>query len=403
MGYENELRMVQEIFRKCHMQTLVLDRNAPLDPRADLGLRRLTEGNGAYTQSFEQLFSAVEPGVLYHLKDAYECCYLYFLLPDEPQSRVFLFGPYLTAELTREQILEKAEQKNLSPQLSSELEKYYAGVPLLSVGSPLPLVLDTFAEQLWGSGLKSIDIQQNTKEADWSAPIKREGTDPAWNSDMMQMRYDYENELMRAVEQGQSHKATLFLEGFSNIAMEQRSADPLRNFQNYCIIMNTLLRKAAERGGVHPIYLDKTSSEFAHRIERLFSVSVGPQLMQEMLRSYCRLVRKHSMKNYSAPIQKVIARIDADLTADLTLHTLAALQNVSGGYLSALFHRETGQTLTQFVNERRMKRACQLLSTTKLQIQTVAQHCGILDVHYFSRLFKKHTGMTPGDYRDSHR
>jgi len=33
-------------------------------------------------------------------------------------------------------------------------------------------------------------------------------------------------------------------------------------------------------------------------------------------------------------------------------------------------------------------------------IQTVAQHCGIMDVHYFSKLFKKHTGKTPSQYRD---
>ena len=167
--------------------------------------------------------------------------------------------------------------------------------------------------------------------------------------------------------------------------------------------MNTLSRKAAERGGVHPIYLDKVSSEFAHKIERLSSVSLGPSLMREMFRTYCRLVRKHSMKNYSAPIQKAIALIDADLTADLSLHALATAQNISDGYLSSLFRRETGQTLTQFVNERRMKAASRLLTTTKLQIQTVAQHCGIVDVHYFSRLFKKHTGMTPLEYRESHR
>ena len=40
-----------------------------------------------------------------------------------------------------------------------------------------------------------------------------------------------------------------------------------------------------------------------------------------------------------------------------------------------------------------------LLSSTSLQIQTVALHCGILDVHYFTKLFKKHTGKTPTEFR----
>lgn len=77
------------------------------------------------------------------------------------------------------------------------------------------------------------------------------------------------------------------------------------------------------------------------------------------------------------------------------------MQNLSPSYLSALFSQETGQTLTEYVNEKRVKLAMRLLATTKLQIQTIAQHCGILDVHYFSKVFKKKLGITPKQYRES--
>ena len=164
--------------------------------------------------------------------------------------------------------------------------------------------------------------------------------------------------------------------------------------------MNTLMRKAAENGGVHPVYLDRMSSAFARKIELVTTTVAVVELMREMLRSYCRLVKKHAMKSYSPPVQKVIACIDSDLTADLSLHTLAAKLNLSAGYLSTLFRQETGQTLTDFVNQRRMRLAMQLLSTTTLQIQTIAQHCGILDVHYFTRMFKKYANRTPREYRE---
>lgn len=401
MFYENELRLLREVFRKCHLQTLLLDINEKVDSRVDMGLRYLVVGESPYDHTFEQLFSSVESGMLYHYVDAYLCHYVYFLLPEMPSEGVFLLGPYLSEELHRDQILELAERHRLPPSITTQLETYYATLPLLTVGSALLVMVDTFAEQLWGMSLKTVDIHRETEEVDWGLSAKKDET--SWNMDMMQRRYDYENELMLAVEHGQNHKSEQFFGRFPATAMEARTADPLRNLQNYCIIMNTLSRKAAEKGGVHPVYLDKVSSEFAHKIERLPSVSQGQSLMQEMFQSYCRLVRKHSMKDYSAPVQKTIAQIDADLTADLSLHALAVSQNISDGYLSALFHRETGQTLTAFVNERRMKAACRLLSTTKLQIQTVAQHCGVLDVHYFSRLFKKYTGMTPLEYRESHR
>ena len=93
--------------------------------------------------------------------------------------------------------------------------------------------------------------------------------------------------------------------------------------------------------------------------------------------------------------------IDADLSADLSLSKLAQAQNISAGYLSATFKKETGQTVTDYINSERMQLAAHLLKTTTLQVQTVAAHCGILDVQYFSKVFKKYMKKTPKAYRES--
>lgn len=222
-----------------------------------------------------------------------------------------------------------------------------------------------------------------------------------WNMQEMERRYAYENELMQAIEQGQMHKAENLLAALSKLGVEKRLEDAIRDGKNYCIIMNTLLRKAAENGGVHPVYLDSISSGFAEKIEKLNSALKVSGLMREMARAYCRLVRKYALHKYSPPVQKAIADIDSDLTKDLSLSALAARQNVSAGYLSALFKQETGQTLTEHVNRKRIALAMQLLRTTKLQVQTIAQRCGIVDVHYFSKLFKKYVGKSPKEYRES--
>ena len=107
------------------------------------------------------------------------------------------------------------------------------------------------------------------------------------------------------------------------------------------------------------------------------------------------------MKGYTLPIQKVITKIDSDLTADLSLTALAKYINVNASYLSGLFKKETGTTLTEYVNKKRVEHGILLLNSTTLQIQTIAQYCGIPDVNYFTKLFKKHYNKTPKDYRDS--
>lgn len=107
------------------------------------------------------------------------------------------------------------------------------------------------------------------------------------------------------------------------------------------------------------------------------------------------------MQNYSSLIQRTITYIDADISGDLRLKALAEAQGVNASYLSTLFKKETGETITDHVNKKRMERAAHLLQSTKLQIQSVAQHCGISDVNYFSKLFKKHLGLTPREFRST--
>ena len=100
-------------------------------------------------------------------------------------------------------------------------------------------------------------------------------------------------------------------------------------------------------------------------------------------------------------IQKIITRIDPDLTANLSLNALAEYFNVNASYLSALFRKETGTTLTEYVNKKRVEQGILLLNSTTLQIQTIASYCGIPDVNYFTKLFKRYYHKTPSEYRAS--
>ena len=237
-----------------------------------------------------------------------------------------------------------------------------------------------------------------------SEPLQEDDLDDILvNIKAMERRYAFENEMIRAVSLGQLHMEKQMVSAFSDQAFEKRLPDLLRNAKNYCIIMNTLLRKAAESGGVHPLYLDRVSSDFALKIEGMESLSENAPMMLEMFRTYCRLVRKHTIQHLSSIVQKTVLLIEADISANLSPGLLAKKQNVSLGYLSTIFKRETGKTISEYIREKRVKHAAHLLSTTNLQIQTVALHCGMMDVQYFSKLFKRETGKTPKEYRESKR
>jgi len=406
MFYDRELRFLQDTFQKYRLQVSIMTAEQAADREFDLGLRRMLNRRAEVEQLLSRILKMVRPKMVYKFTDQFLCSYLFLSLPDQPEETIMIVGPYLSVEVTREQLLEQAELAGVNPQQFARLEHYYSQIPVYPVPVSVFAPLDVFCERIWGGedtfGVE--DINQELSSTFEPFPEEEGGTQPEdvlHEMEIMETRYAYENELMQAVSQGLVHKAELMLVNFSQWSFERRLADPVRNLKNYCIIMNTLMRKAAEQGGVHPMYLHSTSSAFARKIETITSIDAGQKLIEGIFHAYCRLVRKHSIKQYSPLVQKAVIQIDTDLSGDLSLKTLAETQKVNASYLSTLFKKETGQTLTDYVNQKRVRLATRLLSTTKLQIQTIARHCGIPDVNYFTKIFKKYIAMTPKEYRAS--
>ncbi|HEX9785533.1 MAG TPA: helix-turn-helix transcriptional regulator [Opitutaceae bacterium] len=84
---------------------------------------------------------------------------------------------------------------------------------------------------------------------------------------------------------------------------------------------------------------------------------------------------------------------------DLNVKTIAERLHCSPDYLSHLFHTETGEKLIQYIQRTRINGAMQVLETTPLNISEIAYASGFSDPAYFARVFKKHKGETPQEFR----
>lgn len=82
----------------------------------------------------------------------------------------------------------------------------------------------------------------------------------------------------------------------------------------------------------------------------------------------------------------------------LSVETLSAHVGLSAAYLSALFKQATGDTLSRFITDTRIAHAKKLLHT-HVRVGNIAREVGFYDSDYFAKVFRKHTGMTPSDYR----
>ena len=399
MSHKSEIEFVRAALGRCNVRTVILERaehpsvmsqQSDFSDFPDRGFI-----NKIYTKS-------IDAATVYRAKDSFGFCYVYFLLPGG--MSVFLAGPFISDSDTPESLLSAAEQAGMPPRMQRYLEGYLKNATSLHDMDHMIIILTTLAERLSESAVRIVeDNESSASNISFLEDIQYDDDLSEVLTDMraMEQRYDLENEMIDAVRHGRLKNEIMLLSVLSDNAFEKRLPDLLRNAKNYCIIMNTLLRKAAENGGVHPLYIDRLSSDFAAKIEKMPSLQHTPQMMRDIFKGYCRLVREHSSKNYSLVVKNTVLLIDFDISADLSLSKLAAQQNVSAGYLCAIFKREVGKTVTEYVRDKRMEYACHLLATTELQVQTVALYCGIVDVQYFAKMFKRHTGKTPRDYRES--
>ncbi len=397
MRQKAALEYLMKVLAKMRLQTVLYAPGNETGNVPDMGLRRFL---GVKENYHRHEFDLKEQTV-YKITDEFLCRYVALRFGAEMEDDALLIGPYMSFAPTAEQVMEQAERLGLSAAQMPQLKRYYDTVPVVTDESDLMILINAFAETLWGGG-NAYRIEELNREGTVPAApgdVRGEKDDILMQMQVMERRYAYENEMMEMVAKGLTHRAKTMISRIPVNMFEQRMADPVRNAKNYLIICNTLLRKAAQQGGVHPLYLDRISSDFAARIELIRHTEEGRELMGEMILGYCRLVRKHTLHRYSAPVQKAVTYIEAEPARDLHLQHLARTLNLSAGYLSSLFHSETGRTVTEYVTHVRMETAANLLRSTQLQIQTVAQHCGITDVNYFSKVFKKHFGMTPRQYR----
>ena len=91
--------------------------------------------------------------------------------------------------------------------------------------------------------------------------------------------------------------------------------------------------------------------------------------------------------------------IQTHLYDELNRDMLAASVYLNPDYLSHIFRKETGTSLTNYIIDKRIQKAKQLLAQNEMSIRDIAIACGFQNISYFSRQFKKSTGMTPREFR----
>lgn len=348
----------------------------------------------------ESMVKSFEPQVLYHITDFLNFHFILFLY--EGRSRVFLTGPYLTHQ-PDDAFCEKTLQENG--------KNYSFLVPFKQYCLTLPVITNSQMIEAARTALKTVTgytldaayrhYQPQASHNREISNLSPEGVDEAAR-EMLEQRYYFEKLMLQEVAQGNQDMALKYYRQFSSYSQSiVRTEDPVRTFKNLSFSLNTMLRKCVETTGIHPVYLDIISSNFAMLIENSNNLNELKEFRFQMISAYCRYVQKLRLDNYSPLVQKAVTYIRLHLADRLTLAKVAEGIKVSSSYLSRQFNAEMRDSISNYITKARIDKASELLTFSGMSIQNIAFYVGFSDFNYFSRCFKKYKGMTPTAWRNT--
>lgn len=368
----------------------------------DFGLRTKLLGiNAEYiTSLLNKYFEELPAYLVLHLTDIFQLHYIFMRNADS--NEIYSIGPLLHERVNHSFFDELLHSLQIPERLSASIYNHYTNITYIPYWGLLDNFASFCADAIYGKGGYETKYIDEKDFPDWVSIYTnylRFPDEPFLNIQHIEDRYELENNLIQAVANGNEALAIKYANQFAVFSIPQRLSNKLRDERDLCITMNTILRKAAERAGVHPIHIDSFSNSNIPQIEKLENTEQVLLFQNKLIKGYCRLVAKYNLKNYSQPIQKIITYISTDLTADLSLKSLANQVNINPSYLSTLFKKEVGLTLTEYVNRSRIEFSKRLLAGTNQPIKSIATQSGIPDIQYFTRMFKRITGVSPKVYR----
>lgn len=151
-----------------------------------------------------------------------------------------------------------------------------------------------------------------------------------------------------------------------------------------------------------------TLTDYDNRLQWIF-VEIHRQFLmrknsvvRELMKLLFLYIQEHCEKGLTpnqSLTEKVRQYIHNHFTEKITQQDLCDIANVSASYLDRVFKHTTGKTPMDYINSMRTKAAADLLARKEFTIERISEEVGISDPKYFSRVFKKYTGLSPKQYR----
>ena len=161
----------------------------------------------------------------------------------------------------------------------------------------------------------------------------------------------------------------------------------------------SLLSRAAIEGGATSDSILKVNNQLLTIIPTLNNMDDLCYKLQEAIDAFTDCMFEHIPNKNSEIIKKTIRYISQNYANPLTLELVANQVHLNPSYFSTLFKQSTGSSFKEYLNMVRVEESKRLLANTDYALIDIAIATGFEDQSYFTKVFKRYTGLTPKQFR----
>lgn len=210
--------------------------------------------------------------------------------------------------------------------------------------------------------------------------------------------FDMEKRIINAVKTGNTGALTELLHVLWKENLEGGSPTPEIVHHLFHALAGTAMRTIYEIGSTAEEIFGRTFSLY-RELDARSGVEEKKRCIEEAFRAVGEWIQGKKHGQYSQLLSKIEAFVGSNYRQDISLTVLGEALGLSPSYLSSIFKDITGMSFVDYVNSKRIEQAKLLLQTTAKSVADISDQVGFTNANTFIRVFKRHEGVTPGQFR----
>ncbi|CZQ96557.1 helix-turn-helix domain-containing protein [Trichococcus ilyis] len=335
------------------------------------------------------------------LSDSFDLIWIAcFEKKDGAVKRIHLLGPAYISEYAINSLQSKLDYHNISLSLRKMILNKITQVPIIIRGLYFQYAI-MLHYCLTEAKISAADLQ-------YVSPDEKESINPdfdeadAFDPDKSHTGvWAAEQRMLSMIEEGNLN----YHEALSSVAtlsrgVKIRTTTPLAQAKASVITFTALCSRAAIKGGLLSGMAYTIGDYYVQSIENAKSVSELGIISHEMYEDF--VLRVHNLKQaalHSATVQNIHDYVQMHIEDRFSLGDIAQQLGYTEYYLSKKYKKETGSTLNDYIQQKKIDHAKLLLRTTKYSVQEIGDRLHFSSRSHFSAVFQKWTNQTPKEYR----